>query len=59
MLTFRSFTTPNELLDLLFARFSIEPPENLEGGIDAFNVKLKGIRLRYFSFFSMIENSSD
>ena len=49
MLTFRSFTTPNELLDLLIQRYNIEPPSGASEDEKAnFNEKiLKVVRLRF------------
>lgn len=29
LMTYKSFTTPNDLFDLLVARFRIQPPDNL------------------------------
>lgn len=45
MLTFRSFTTPMELLQLLIKRFSIKPPPGADSAAFETNV-LKVVRLR-------------
>lgn len=50
MLTFRSFTTPNELLDLLIQRYNLEPPSGAteEEITNWSNQVLKVVRLRFF-----------
>ena len=52
LLTYRSFTTPSELLSLLQARFRQEPPANLKGPqLTDYKVKTeRNIRLRIFNF---------
>lgn len=47
LLTYRSFTTPMELLDKLVARYNIEPPECVPGEVlTAFEKKKKIVQLR-------------
>jgi hypothetical protein len=55
VLTFRSFTSGDELMDLLLERYNIQPPPGLNAGemIDWTKQKQTPIRLRYvFSFSS-------
>jgi son of sevenless-like protein len=55
VLTFRSFTSGDELMDLLLERYNIQPPPGLNAGemIDWTKHKQTPIRLRYvFSFSS-------
>ena len=52
MLTFRSFTTSNELLDLLIARFCLNPPSGAD--TESFSKTLKVIRLRYIIHFFLM-----
>ena len=56
MLTFRSFTTPHELLDLLIQRYNLEPPPGAsEEEITNFsNQILKVVRLRFVIFDSVV-----
>jgi hypothetical protein len=50
LLTYRSFTTPMELLEKLIARYNIEPKESLTGPeLALFEKKKKIIQLRYLS----------
>ena len=54
MLTFRSFTTPIELFNLLKKRFLIETPEGADP--KEFESRVRGvIRLRYVSFFTVMK----
>lgn len=47
MLTFRSFTTPSELLQLLIKRYNITPPSNAtKEEIEGFDSVQKVVRLR-------------
>ena len=51
MLTFRSFTSPAELLDLLIKRYNIEPPESAsKEEIEGFDGVRKVVRLRFVDF---------
>jgi son of sevenless-like protein len=54
VLTFRSFTSGDELMDLLLERYNIQPPPGLNAGemIDWTKQKQTPIRLRYVVSFS-------
>ena len=54
VLTFRSFTSGDELMDLLLERYNIQPPPGLNAGemIDWTKQKQTPIRLRYVPSFS-------
>ena len=52
LLTYRSFSTPMEILELLICRFHIPIPKNLQGNqLEEFTkTKLKPIQLRVYNF---------
>jgi son of sevenless-like protein len=68
VLTFRSFTSGDELMDLLLERYNIQPPPGLNAGemIDWTKQKQTPIRLRYvfssssssFHFFLLLPSIS-
>ena len=48
LLTYRTFTSPNELLNILKARYNIKPPENATPEqLESFKQREKPIRLRF------------
>jgi hypothetical protein len=61
VLTFRSFTSGDELMDLLLERYNIQPPPGLNAGemIDWTKQKQTPIRLRYVSLFLPLFLPSD
>lgn len=52
LLTFRSFTTPRELLELVISRFNMPPPPGANYGAlqDFKQNKQRPVRLRYSNF---------